>query len=275
MYRFLLQPRWLAFHVLVLVAVPVCAALGLWQFHRYGEHKGSGTVAEEKVAADPAVALKDRLRGGTAVGGDDRGHTVFADGRYDTAHQLLVPGREIDGRTGSYVLTPLQQPGGGPALLVVRGWVPGTPDTPPTAPAGDVRITGRLELSETEHGSGIDRITGLPAGQVSLISTPELVNVLPYPLYDGYVALTAQEPAADQGLLAVPPAKEQTSGGMSGRAWQNLGYTAQWFVFAGAAVFLWWRVVKRELEERREAEEAEVLRTLGLAPAEDGPAVSA
>ncbi|MGA4545640.1 SURF1 family protein [Uniformispora flossi] len=267
-HRFLLQPRWLAFHVLVLVAVPVCAALGLWQFHRYNEHKSSGPSAAQ-AAAEPPVALAERLRNGTVVTPDDRGGTVEVSGRFDAAHQLVVVDRTLDGRKGSYVLTPFQPASGGPAVPVVRGWLEGT--QAPAPPAGEVRLTGRLELSETEHGSGIDRIAGLPAGQVSLISTPELVNVLPYPIYDGYVALTAQDPAGDAVLQPVPPAKEQKSNGISGRAWQNLGYTAQWFVFAGASVFLWWRVVRREIEERQEAEEAALLRELGLEP-EGAPA---
>ncbi|UGQ09060.1 SURF1 family protein [Yinghuangia sp. ASG 101] len=269
-HRFLLQPRWVAFHVLVLVAVPVCAALGLWQFQRYNEHnKDSGGSGATAVSAEPAVELARQLEGGSTVTTRDRGRNVLVEGRYDAAHQLIVPGREVDGRDGSYVLTPLR-PAGEPELwlLVARGWVAGTPDPGAVpVPIGDVRVTGRLELSETEHGSGIDRIPGLPPGRISIINTPELVNVLPYRLYDGYVALTAQEPADAAGLVPVPPAKTQKSGGISGRAWQNLGYTAQWFVFAGASVFLWWRVVRREIEERQEAEEARALRALGLEPA--------
>lgn len=269
-HRFLLQPRWVAFHVLVLVAVPVCAALGLWQFQRYNEHsKESGKSEKTAVSAEPAVALGQELDGGDTVTTQDRGRSVLVEGRYDASHQLIVPGREVDGRDGSYVLTPLL-PAGEPELrlLVVRGWIAGAPDPGAVpVPSGDVRVTGRLELSETEHGSGVDRIPGLPNGQVSLISSPELVNVLPYRLYVGYVALTAQEPADAAGLVPVPPAETQKSSGISGRAWQNLGYTAQWFVFAGASVFLWWRVVRREIEERQEAEETRALRELGLEPA--------
>jgi cytochrome oxidase assembly protein ShyY1 len=43
----------------------------------------------------------------------------------------------------------------------------------------------------------------------------------------------------------------------SGFALQNLSYALQWWLFAGFAVFFWWRLVRdaheRELE-RREAE---------------------
>ncbi|WP_424643560.1 SURF1 family protein [Embleya sp. AB8] len=261
MYRFLLQPRWLAFHMIVLVAVPVCAALGLWQFHRYGEHKSSGGTGEQ-VSAAPAVPIGELVPLGTKVRGSDRGRSVTVGGTYDAAHQLVVPGRRLDGRTGSYVVTPLLV-AGRPAVVVNRGWVEGT--TAPAPPAGPVTVTGRLEWSEAEHTSDADRATDLKPGQLSMISTPELVNVLPYPLTDGFVALTEQSPTADAAALApMPPAKESGGGGISGRAWQNLGYTAQWFVFAGAAVFVWWRVVRREADERQEEHEARLLAELGV-----------
>ncbi|MFJ8742413.1 SURF1 family protein [Embleya sp. NPDC127516] len=261
MYRFLLQPRWLVFHMIVLVAVPVCAALGLWQFHRYGEHKGGGSSGE-KVSSAPAVPIGELVPLGGRVEGSDRGRSVTVSGSYDAARQLMVPGRRLDGRTGSYVVTPLLVDGA-PAVVVNRGWVEGT--SVPAPPAGPVTVTGRLEWSEAEHTSNADRATDLRAGQLSMISTPELVNLLPYPLTDGFVALTAQTPAADSAALApMPPSKESASGGISGRAWQNLGYTAQWFVFAGAAVFVWWRVVRREADDRAEEREAELLAELGV-----------
>ncbi len=248
--------------MIVLVAVPVCAALGLWQFHRYGEHKESGGT-QEKVSAAPAVPIGELVPAGGKVETGDRGRSVTAVGTYDAARQVVVPGRRFEGRSGSYVVTPLLVPGGS-AVVVNRGWVAGA--SAPAPPAGSVEITGRLEWSEAEHTSDADRASDLAPGQISMISTPELVNVLPYPLTDGFVALTTQTPPADSAALApMPPAKKAESGGISGRAWQNLGYTAQWFVFAGAAVFLWWRVIRREAEEREEAREAEVLAELGVA----------
>jgi hypothetical protein len=46
------------------------------------------------------------------------------------------------------------------------------------------------------------------------------------------------------------------------KAFQNLGYTGEWFVFAGFVVFMWFRLVRREVEFIRDAE-------LGLAPDTD------
>ena len=48
--------------------------------------------------------------------------------------------------------------------------------------------------------------------------------------------------------------------GLDLKAFQNLGYTGEWFVFAGFVVFMWFRLLHREAEFARDAE-------LGLAPA--------
>lgn len=40
-------------------------------------------------------------------------------------------------------------------------------------------------------------------------------------------------------------------GGSDGRAWQHYGYAAQWWLFAGFAVFLWVKLVLDELDPSR------------------------
>jgi len=67
-------------------------------------------------------------------------------------------------------------------------------------------------------------------------------------VYDAWITLT-ESPA---GLTPVPAAAaEGTSLDM--KAFQNLGYTAEWFVFAGFVVFMWFRLFRREAEASRDA----------------------
>ncbi len=49
------------------------------------------------------------------------------------------------------------------------------------------------------------------------------------------------------------------------KAFQNLGYTAEWFVFAGFVLFMWFRLFRRDAETARDA-------ALGLLPDPDEPA---
>ena len=86
----------------------------------------------------------------------------------------------------------------------------------------------------------------------------ELINYWEVSSYPGFVAATAEiadgadvSPAAVPGNLLPlqigpqPPAQQIN--------WLNLFYSLEWVVFAGFALFIWWRLVKddyhRDLEE--------------------------
>ncbi|MGW5354576.1 SURF1 family protein [Streptomyces sp. NPDC004031] len=270
MYRFLLTPRWLAVGVFVVLAVVVCVFMGTWQLSRFefrvDQHrdaKNSQAHAAEQKPVPLGGVLPDTR---AEVPSDASGRRVTATGRYDTAHQLLVPDRRLDGRDGYYVLTPLRLDGGA-ALPVVRGWLPGTVPSGapadggarggavPAAPSGEVTVIGALQYPEAAGSNGVPTAPGgLPSGQLGIISAASLVNLLPYPVYNGWI--TATEAAAP--LKAVPPVAPPNSG-LDLKAFQNLGYTGQWFVFAGFVVFMYFRLARREAEARADAE-------LGLLP---------
>ncbi|GAA2138085.1 SURF1 family protein [Kitasatospora kazusensis] len=259
MYRFLLTPRWLSGAAVALVAIAVCLWLGSWQLSRFEDrasahHATSGPAAAAPGTAVPlgAVLTKDR----PTVGTDTVGRSVTVTGSYDPAHQLLVPNRTVGGKQGYYVLTPLRT-ADGRAVAVVRGWTAGSPGAGPAqaAPTGEVTVTGRLQAPETSGSDGAVA-GGLPAGQLGTISPASLVNLLPYGTYDGWVAADS----APAGLTAVPTVQPEGGDGLSLRAFQNLGYTLEWFVFAGFVVFMWLRLVRREAEAAED-------RALGLDPA--------
>jgi cytochrome oxidase assembly protein ShyY1 len=246
-YRFLLTPRWWGINVFVLLAIPFCIFMGSWQLGRFEDrvqgHQSADAQASanEKEAARPLAEL-------LPVDKATFGKQTTATGRYD--RQLLVPDRELDGRKGYYVLT-LLRTDGGKALPVVRGWLPGSPDPAkaPAAPRGKVTVAGALQASETPGDNGVSARSGLPAGQTAAISAAALVNLVPYDVYDAWVTLDT----ADSGMTAVPVSAPADTG-LDLKAFQNLGYTGEWFVFAGFVVFMWFRLLRREVEFLRDAE---------------------
>ncbi|MDN3026387.1 SURF1 family protein [Streptomyces sp. S.PB5] len=252
MYRFLLTPRWFGINVFVLLAIPFCVFMGSWQLSRFEDRMAAHDRATTQVASDRREAAQP-LASLLPVDQETSGKQVTATGRYDK--QLLVPGRELDGKRGYYVLT-LLRVDGGKALPVVRGWLPGDVDASkaPAAPSGEVTVTGALQASEQPGENGVSARGGLPAGQTSAISAASLVNLVPYDVYDGWVTLNS----GDSGMKAVPVAAPADSG-LNLKAFQNLGYTGEWFVFAGFVVFMWFRLVRREVEFQRDA-------ALGLVP---------
>ncbi len=265
MYRFLLTPRWWAINVFTVVAIPFCLFMGSWQLGRFetrvDSHREQQTQADDarKSEAEP---LRDLL----PVTTETSGRRATASGRYDTGHQLLVPERSLDDRRGFYVLT-LLRTDDGKALPVVRGWLPGDAaskaDTAgvPAPPAGRVTVTGALQSSESPGSKGVHASGGLPEGQVGVISAASLVNLVPYGVYDAWITATE----ADGSMTPVPPAAAPNSG-LDLKAFQNLGYTGEWFVFAGFVLFMWARLFRREAEAARDL-------ALGITPeqAPDGP----
>lgn len=251
-YRFLLTPRWWGINVFVLLAIPFCVFMGSWQLSRFEGRVQDHRAATEQAASDghgTARPLDTML----PVDKSTSGRRVTASGRY--GRQLLVPGRELDGKNGFYVLT-LLRTDAGRSLPVVRGWLPGTADADkaPAAPSGEVTVTGALQASETPGDNGAGAQGGLPAGQTAAISSATLVNLVPDRLYDAWVTLDR----ADAGMKAVPATAPEGTG-LDLKAFQNLGYTGEWFVFAGFVVFMWFRLLRREVEFQRDA-------ALGLVP---------
>ncbi len=255
-YRFLLTPRWWGINVFALLAIPFCVFMGTWQLSRFEDHVRDQHAAARDEGAEHRARPRP-LASLLPVTQDTSGDRTTATGRYD--RQLLVPDRQLDGKHGFYVLT-LLRTGSGKALPVVRGWLPGTarPTAAPAPPTGQVTVTGALQASESPGTNGVSGAGGLPSGELGMISAASLVNLVPYRVYDAWITLDT----ADTGMTAVPATAPEGSG-LDLKAFQNLGYTGEWFVFAGFVVFMWFRLVRREAEAARDAR-------LGLVTDEDG-----
>ncbi|MFE7810543.1 SURF1 family protein [Streptomyces sp. NPDC057433] len=254
MYRFLLTPRWWGINVFVLLAIPFCVFMGSWQLGRFEDRVENHRGAEEQVASsrqEEARQLDTLLPVTKATSGKQ----ATASGRYE--EQLLVPDRDLDGEPGHYVLT-LLHTDTGKVLPVVRGWLPGDPDPAgaPPPPAGEVTVTGALQASETPGSNGVGALSGLPEGQTGAISSASLVNLVPHDVYDAWITLNE----GDSEMRPVP-AVAPGGTGLDLKAFQNLGYTAEWFAFVGFVIFMWFRLVRREAELARDTE-------LGLVPDE-------
>ncbi|MGW4895168.1 SURF1 family protein [Kitasatospora sp. NPDC004240] len=260
MYRFLLTPRWASGTALAVAAVAVCLWLGTWQLGRFEDKVSSHQdLSRSVVDAGPARPLGELLTTAEPqVTTATVGRAVTVTGTFDPAGQLLVPNRIVDGKQGYYVLTPLRT-ADGRTVAVVRGWAPGSPaegaPAAAVAPAGEVTVSGRLQAGENA-GSGGAVAGGLPAGQLGTINHAALLNKLTFDgWYDGWVSADS----VPAGLSPVPTVRPQGGDGLTLRAFQNLGYTLEWFVFGGFVVFMWFRLVRREAE-------AEQDRALGLDP---------
>ncbi|MFD7323609.1 SURF1 family protein [Streptomyces sp. NPDC059875] len=241
MYRFLKTPRWWGINVFVLLAIPFCLFMGTWQMGKFEDRVDSHREAER--APDPGTLRTEPLDELLPVDKETSGRHAEASGRY--GEQFLVPDRELDGRRGSYVLTMLKTDGG-KSLPVVRGWLPAGAQAP-APPSGEVTVVGALQASENAGTKGVHAAGGLPEGQLGMISAGSLINLVSDEVYDAWVTVV-DSPA---GLTPVPAAAAAGTS-LDLKAFQNLGYTAEWFVFAGFVVFMWFRLLRREVEARQD-----------------------
>ncbi len=260
MWKTALKPRWIAGFVFAIAVSGVFVLLSQWQFGRSTQPEMPTNPATEQVQP-----LTDTLQPGEFFHGTDADQMVSAQGSYDPAKQLLVPGRLHDGETGYWVVSAFAVDGA-PALTgaaaspqtwipVARGWV-AEPGDAPAPPSGTLELTGRLLPSEAPVPG-----TAPKPGEATAVSVAELINYWEVSSYPGFVAATAEvADGVDLSAAAVPgellpldigpqPPAQQIN-------WLNLFYSLEWVVFAGFALFIWWRLVKddyhRDLEESLE-----------------------
>jgi cytochrome oxidase assembly protein ShyY1 len=233
--RFALRPRWIALLLLALLLASVCAWLGSWQLDR-------SRRVERPATQSSVVELTDVARPQHTLKGDVLLNEVRVHGTFRADQQMQVVGKDLDGRPGYWVLTPLTVDAGmqGPAatLPVVRGWVPEN-ENAPEPPSGTVELVGRMQGSELAP----DPDPALAANQVTAVSAADLVNRWGPPIYAGYLVVTHDVPAPLQAV----PVSDPREGGFH---LLNFSYALQWWVFAGFAVFLWWRLLRDSYREQ-------------------------
>jgi cytochrome oxidase assembly protein ShyY1 len=231
----------------MVAAVVATVLLGRWQFDVWRDHRADSSTA---VTREAPVALDDALGPDAAFPAGGVGRPVVVEGRWDPAHTVLVSGKQRDGRTGYWVVTPVVT-GSGSAVPVVRGWTDG-PDRAPSAPEGRASLVGLLQPPED---------TGVPdedPGDDVLpeLSITDLLPRAPYDLYGGYVVATERDVPGGTtavtgmtGLAAVTPA--HLPGADASTALRNLLYAFQWWVFGAFAIFMWWRWLEEDVLGRR------------------------
>ena len=241
-------------HLLALVLVATAGALALWQYDAWQARRAADAVDVTALTARPLV---DVMGPDEPFPGGDIGQPVTLAGTWSDQGSVVVTDREQDGRTGVWVVTPVDVEGVSSAIPVVRGWAASADDVPPP-PTGAVTLTGYLQPSEGRTVTDPDPTDdALPQ-----LRTADLLQRVDGDLYGAYVVEAGQragDPAStntgSDGLeradVTQVPASSQFT------ALRNLLYAIEWVVFGAFAVFVWWRYVRDELQARRRRDDAE------------------
>jgi len=141
----MIAQRWVVLLAAV-VAFAGTARLGLWQMDRAAQKNALQKQLDTRRALPPVPQPELAVDAATAVGQHQR--RVNLTGRWVPAATVYLDNRQMGGRPGFFVVTPLLLVDG-TAVAVQRGWQPRDANdrskvrVPPTPP-GDVTVAGRI-----------------------------------------------------------------------------------------------------------------------------------
>ncbi len=219
----------------------VAVQLGQWQFHRLEERKTANRIVSTNLDRPPAP-VEDVLSTERAPRKDDEWRRVTAHGTWDDDHTVVLKYQTRDQGPGVDVVTPLVTEGGA-AVLVDRGWMStrntgGSRPDVPAATDGQVTVTGWVRRDATGKATKVSDLS------TRAVSSTEIGEVTPYPLYRGFLDLAEEspEPAEQLALTELP---DDTSNG------PHFFYGLQWWFFGALAVFGFCYLVWDEVRQRR------------------------
>ena len=246
MYRFLFSSKWLGYLLLAAIFATACVFLGRWQMDRRAETLAeiNRVVSNYSATPVPFAQARDQFN---QLDPAKEWTQVELKGTYDTAGERIVRNRPLNGQPGYEIVVPFRLTTG-ETVVVDRGWLPignknpGSPDSVPSPPPGEVTAVVRLKHGEPE----LQR--GAPEGQLASIDLPTYAAQLGYPLMTGaYGQLASETPPAAEMPVAFP--KPSTDEGT------HLSYSLQWFAF-GVLMFVGFGYAARQ-QARNAAIDAE------------------
>ncbi|NDD12093.1 MAG: SURF1 family protein [Betaproteobacteria bacterium] len=244
------------------LGVLTTAALGQWQLSRAAQKEALFAQLQSQ-AAMPTLTGADLLQPDSQLQ-PLIGRRVQLSGRWLAEHTVFLDNRPMQGRTGFYVLTPLQISGSELVVMVQRGWVPRNfeqrsqlPDI--STPEGVVTLEGRLvgppsrlyDLGGAETGSirqNLDlKSFGAELLPHSRLQPQTLLFSLPHRLMTQVsVQQTSEIKVLDLGHKFQEDGLQRNWPVINSGVDKHYGYAFQWFALSLLMVglFLWFQFFK-------------------------------
>ena len=242
------RPKWILALLGALAVAALFSLLANWQLDR-----SIDSSAAERPDTETAVPLTDLAEPQQPMYDTAFGRMVDVSLRIVAGDAVILSDRVNHADPGWVVTVHAVDPTGA-SLAVAVGWAPTFAEAEAAAAqldAADVDlgpVTGRYLPTESPQQSNFED------GQRSALAVAELINLWADDpsadgapgVYGGYLVLA--QPLADLEAIDAPAPSREVEFNLL-----NLFYALEWVVFAGFAVFLWWRLVKDEIEREVEA----------------------
>jgi surfeit locus 1 family protein len=238
------RPRWIAALVLALGIAAGFAALGQWQIGRAVQTATVIVVPDEKVTPLSRVATPQKEVTDRAAG-----QIVSVVGRRVPGDTYVVSDRVNFGVTGYWVIGHVVAANGASVALAL-GWTKSKDAADAAANvlkagAPSATIVGRYQPTEPPDQDDFEH------NVVSVVSIPWLINewkTVPTSAYGGYIV----DNVAPAGLTRIQSVRPVNDVSLN---WLNVFYAIEWALFAGFAIYLWYRLVKDAWEREEEDKE--------------------
>jgi len=227
-YSFTRRPRWIAGHLIALVAIVVFVLAGLWQLSRLAEQRSTNDTVRAR-ALGAAIDLPSPPASAAEIA-DLEWQLVEFEARWLQQDEVILRARSLGGVSGHDILTPATV--GDITVIVNRGWVPIDIEDPPVelaAPAAARTVVRGVLRPTQERGSfgPVDPDEGRLA-RIARVDLDRLDQQISGDLYPMWVQLLEQDPAQANypRVRSLPPLDDGP----------HLSYAVQWFVFATVVV---------------------------------------
>lgn len=242
------RPKWILGLLGALAIAALFALLANWQLSR-----SIDSSAAERPDTETVIALSDVAEPQQPMDDPAFGRMVEVSLRVVAGDAVILSDRVNLAEPG-WVVTAHGVDPTGASLAIAVGWASTLAEAEAAVAQLDTEdvdlglVTGRYLPTESPQQSDFER------GQRSALAVAELINLWADDpsadgapgVYGGYLVLA--QPLADLEAIDAPAPSREVEFNLL-----NLFYALEWVVFAGFAVFLWWRLVKDEIEREVEA----------------------
>ena len=236
-----------------LVGVAATARLGVWQLARAAEKIALQTALDTRAHLAPLDNAA--LAHAAAPAEAQHYRPAVVHGRWVAGHTIFLENRQMNGRPGFFVVTPLRLAGRDDALLVQRGWAP-----------RDIR--DRTLLPHVDEPAGEVDVRGLIAPpparlfEFSAAASGPIRQNLDLAAYSAEIKLplaplSLQQTEADGSAAAAASAAGPSAADTLLRQWphpavdvhKHYGYAFQWFAMSALmlGLYVWFQLVRPRL----------------------------
>jgi surfeit locus 1 family protein len=225
--------------VTTLIGVAITANLGVWQLRRAAQKIALQDALESRAKLTPLIAAELARSPGQVEPQHYR--PVHLRGQWLAQRNVFLENRQMNGRVGFYLVTPLQLDGRPDVVLVQRGWVPRdlrdrTLLPPIASPAGTVDVDGHIAPPPSRLYEFAPSTSGMIRQNLDL----------------GEFALETGLPLAPLSVLQADSPGNAGDGLL--RQWprpavdvqKHYGYAFQWFALCAlmAGLYVWFQLVR-------------------------------